>query len=201
MCSKKKTKTQSYGSAAKTQASAGNHQPAGRVPDFVINKTKRADIERVMLELQMLEESLLAKNPLVMAGLCAPVPPTSASGTAIGSAQTLQQFRVFADQQKGTVLTPAFLQDQALARGLNPREAVSSVQQMQQHELRVQAEAIAYHMLPELRSLVYGQEVTERSLLDLVRRKVQGNLTVPAALVDPVAQIIVAQLKAESGVQ
>ena len=46
-----------------------------------------------------------------------------------------------------------------------------------------------------------GQAIslTERQLIELVKRKVQGNLTVPASLVDPVTVLIVQQLKLESG--
>lgn len=165
--------------------------------DFVINKQKRAEIERLLLELQMLEESLLAKNPLLMAGVGAAASPSGA--TLIQSTQTLQQFKVYVDQQKGQRLSWPMLQQEAVTRGLNPQQAVSGVQQMQQHELRVQAEALANHMLSDVRSVVYGQEMTERQLLEVVKRKVQGNLTVPAALVDPVTVLIVQQLKLESG--
>ncbi len=165
--------------------------------DFVINKQKRAEIERLVLELQMLEESLLAKNPLLLSGLG---PLASSSGSAlIGSAQTLQQFKVYVDQQKGSLLSLPTLQQEAANRGLDPQQAVNSVQQMQQQEQRIQAEAMASHMLPEVRSAVYGQQVTERQLIELVKRKVQGNLTVPASLVDPVTVLIVQQLKLESG--
>jgi len=166
--------------------------------DFVINKQKRGEIERLILELQMLEESLLAKNPLLMSGL-GPA-PSSSTATVIGSAQTLQQFRVFVDQQKGSLLSLPALQQEAINRGLNPQAAVSSVQQMQQQELRIQAEAIASHMIGEIRSVVYGQTVDEKQLVEMVKRKVQGNLTVPAPLVDPVTSLIVQQLKIESGV-
>lgn len=166
--------------------------------DFVINKQKRAEIERLILELQMLEESLLAKNPLLLSGLGTTAP--SAATVPIGSAQTLQQFKVFVDQQKNSLLSVPALQQEAVNRGLNPQAAVSSVQKMQEQEMRIQAEAIASHMLPEIRSVVYGQQVTERQLVELVQRKVQGNLTVPAALVNPVTQLVVQQLKFESGV-
>ncbi len=165
--------------------------------EFVVNKQKRAEIERLSQELQLLEESLLAKNPLALAGLGSISPP---SQTTIGSAQTLQQFRVFADQQKSTLMSIPSLEQSALQRGLNPQVAVSSVQQMQENEARVQAEAIAAHILPEIRSLVYGQKVTEAQLVEMVRRKVQGNLTIPANLVDYITLLLVQQLKLESGV-
>lgn len=160
------------------------------------NKPKRAEIERLMAELQSLEESLLAKNPLLLASLGQ---PTVAAST-FASPQTLQQFRVFVDQQKGVSLPRAVLKQEAVSRGLSPAAAVSSVQQMQRQETLVQIEAIASHMLPEMRSLFYGQQTTASQLLDLVRRRVQGNLTVPSTLVEPVAQLIMQQLKFESAV-
>lgn len=166
--------------------------------EFVVNKQKRAEIERLSQELQLLEESLLAKNPLALAGLGSISPPSQTA--TIGSAQTLQQFRVFADQQKSTLMSIPSLEQAALQRGLNPQVAVSSVQKMQENEARVQAEAIAAHILPEIRSLVYGQKVTEAQLIEMVRRKVQGNLTIPANLVDYITLLLVQQLKLESGV-
>lgn len=175
--------------------------------EFVINKQKRAEIERLIQELQLLEESLLAKNPMVLSGLggiatnvagfASQIQTTPAS--SIGSAQTLQQFRVFADLQKNTLMSIPAMEQAAAQRGLNPQAAVSSVQKMQENEARIQAEAIASHMMPEIRSMVYGQQVTESALIELVKRKVQGNLTIPANLVDYVTLLIVQQLKLESG--
>lgn len=160
--------------------------------DFVQNKQKKLEIDRLIKELVQQEESLMAKKSFVSFG----IPPIS-STPKIASTSTLQNFRVFADQHKG--LSPGMIQQEAQSRGLDPREALESVRKMQSEEFRVQAEAIANHMIPEIRDMVYGQEFTDRSLFELVKRKVQGNLAISKDFIDPVTILIVQQLKLESG--
>ena len=158
--------------------------------EYVVNKQKKMEIERLVQELRLLEESLLVKNPMNF----------SVAASSPSTVVPLQQFRVLADTQKLTLNSIPALTEAAKERGLDPNVAVSSVIQMKENEKRIEAEALAAHMLPDIRSNLYGQNVSETELVQYVRRVVTGNLTVPPDSVEYVVMVIVQQLKREAGI-
>jgi hypothetical protein len=147
--------------------------------EFVVNKQKRAEIERLLVELQMLDESLVAKNPL------------STLSTLSTSTDALQQMRVAMDQRKGMVLSLPAIQNEAIARGLDPNTATQSIRTMQQQEHMIQSRAFAENIAQDISAQLYGRKMSKQELTEYVQRVVTGNLQVPRELVNTVTSMVV----------
>jgi hypothetical protein len=160
--------------------------------DFIRNKQKKAEMDRLIQELRLREDSLLVKSPLSDIGTIAPLPPTY-----IPEVPNLNQFRVFA-QQRG-LDTTSRIREAAVAKGVNPDHASQSVTDMQASRQRAEVEAFAAHLLGDVRSKLGGRSGTAPDIQAEVMRVVAGFPSVPTALVQPVTNVITAQLLRESG--
>lgn len=161
--------------------------------EFIVNKEKRLEIDKLISELTMNEELLLAKNPLLLSGL-GPISTVPKIGSA-----NMQQFRVFIDQHTGP-LSQLNIEQEAVYRGLNAQSALSSVTTMKQQEFEIRSQALANHFLPFIRDKVYGKEVTESSLLRFIQQFVNNNMQIEPQYKQRVSILIFEQLKFESNI-
>jgi len=162
--------------------------------DYVINKQKKAEMDRLITELRLLEDSLLVKNPLTSIKLTSSFAPDLKP-----SMPDLNQFRVYAEQRNLTSFPE--IKQAALQQGLNPNDAVASVMQMQQARTRAEIEALSANLLPDIRGRLYGRNFSVDEVQKEVKRIVQSNNVVPTHLVDAVTEMITRQLLRESGIR
>ena len=160
--------------------------------DFIRNKQKKNELDHLIQQLRLREDSLLVKSPLSVISTVSPLPPTT-----IPEVPSMSQFRVFA-QQRG-LNTASRIQHAAVEKGVNPYQATQSVMNMQSSRQRAEVEALAANLLGDIRSKLYGRNFTAQELQVEVMRLVAGSSVVPTNLVDSVTKVITAQLLRESG--
>jgi len=165
--------------------------------DFVINKQKKSELDRLIQELRLLEDSLLVKNPLTSIGLQAPTLGNGGMPSASRHAPSINQFRVMADQQGLNTLPK--IQAAATLHGVNSQQASTSVMQMQQSRQRAEVEAWAANLLPDIRSKLYGRNMTPTEAQTEIKRMVQSS-GIETSLVDSVANVVTAQILREAGI-
>ena len=156
--------------------------------DQILNKTKKAEIERIIQELRLLEDSLLVKSPFMTMALrnynSSPAPAT------------LSSFRVYADSHK--LQTPYEI-SQAAKQQLPSnmvQAATLDVQQRQVDEYKARIESQAAALLPELRNKFYGSYPNKQELQMEVQRFVasQPSTVVPSNQVDILSRILYERL-------
>jgi hypothetical protein len=162
--------------------------------DYVINKQKKSEMDRLITELRLLEDSLLVKNPLTSIKLTSAFAPEPNL-----KVPNIGQFRIFAEQKNLTSFPE--IKQAAIQQGLNSNEAVASVMQMQQSRTRAEIEALVANMLPDIRAKLYGRNFSIAEIQTEVKRIVSGSNIVPTNLVEPVSTMIVQQLLREAGLQ
>lgn len=166
---------------------------------FVIDKQKKKELDQLLRELRILEDSLLVKDPLtsLQLGINVPIPNTPSMGLPAASrhAPSINQFRVFADQQNLTSIPR--IREAARSRGIDPREAVESVTYMNQSRQRAEIQAWASNLFPDIRAKLFGRHVTPSEAKLEVSRLVQAS-NIESRLVEPVTHIITQQLVNEA---
>jgi hypothetical protein len=167
-------------------------QKLSECKDAISNKQKKAEIERLILELRLHEDSLLVKDPLTNSLSRLSVRDTVAPPSLPSQPLNMNQFRIYAEQQKLNSFPE--IKQAALKQGLNPLEATNSVLKMQQSRRRAEVEALAANMLPDIRSRLYGRNFSARELQAEVKRIVQASNVVNTDLVDSVTELILQQI-------
>jgi len=156
--------------------------------DQILNKTKKAEIERIIQELRLLEDSLLVKSPFMSMALS----NTNNNPTPA----TLSSFRVYADNNK---LQTPFDISQAAKQQLPSnmvQTAVLDVQQRQTDEYKARIESLAAALLPDLRQKFYGGYPNRQDLIVEVQRFVaaQPSSVVPSNQVDILTRLLYERL-------
>ena len=168
------------------------NQKLEQCSELILNKQKKAEMEKLRQELRLLEDSLLVKDPLnTVAFLHSQKPSFTPSVPSINS------FRVFADQHK--LLNPNEIQRYAseqFPKAMVP-EAVKSVINMNQARNQAEIEAQAAFILADIRPSLYGRNFTPQELAVEVKRYISGQPTITTANVDAVSNIVTTHLLRE----
>jgi len=155
----------------------------------ILNKTKKAEIERLIQELRLLEDSLLVKSPLISMAL-------TSNNNNNSAPATLSSFRVYADNNK--LQTPYDISQAAKQQftGNMVQTATLDVQQRQMDEYKARIESLAAALLPDLRNKFYGSYPSKQELQIEVQRFVaaQPSSVVPSNQVDVLSRMLFERL-------
>lgn len=164
--------------------------------DFIINKQKKSEYDNIIQELRLLEDALLAKNPLNSLTMSSDGLPSGGLSLNSGPPLGMNDFRVMVDQ-RGLTDMPS-IQMMANQNGINPQLATTAVQNMQQSRQRAEVEALTSHLIPDIRARLYNRHLSANQIQVEVTRFVQAEPTVPTELVTPVSQMITQSLIREA---
>lgn len=153
--------------------------------DTIINPTEKTKIAKLLTELRSVEDQMLVNVPFPRNSVFAPAP----------TPPSLSNFRVFADQNGLTQLPDI----QQKAASMFPPSlvgpAVQSVMTMNDAKDRARIEAQAAHISRMSRQKLRGQTLTDSQLREEVLRDVYSEPGVVTKDVQPIADLVVQQLK------
>lgn len=139
---------------------------------IVLNPHLKKEYDAIIKQLELLENSLLAKAP-VASTLIQPM--------------AMNDFKARIEQQN---YLPQQAQAVAPLYSLNPQMVWQEQQNMEMAKQHAQVEALSLALVKEIQSKLMGQSLTPNQLYAEVKRWVQAQSTVPTALIDPITQKI-----------
>lgn len=154
----------------------------------ILNKQKKSEIERLIQELKLLEDSLLVKSPFM------------ASVTST-STPSLSSFRVFADNNN--LSSPEDISRAASQQfsGNMIEKAKQDAIQRQVEKDRAKSEIQADYLLPQIRERLRlaGRSLTNRDLQVEIHRFVAAQSAIENSQVDTVSRLIFERILRDEG--